>query len=222
MSDFWAEASLETDIVEPPRPQFDTVPDKAYVLIKNTTREHKEGAQPKIITATHGDNSWFKFKTAFLVTGGDDKIKPAHVGRYIFFECSTHRNEEKDNPAMPCSGPLYNLILDSLAPIDAPTPERWAKARAILAKKGAELAKADPPVTLESCNGDTQYLYSVTFKELLLDKSYQVIAQTYTPRPKPGKSFQPGQTVGSITADMTSNRTEKKVKLIEAESKGDF
>lgn len=212
-TDFWSDAA-ETTVPEPPRPQFSEVPDKAWVIVKNATREQKEGAQPKILTINGNDGDWYKFKTAFLVTGGDDKVKPAHVGRYIFFECNTHRHPEKDNQAMPCGGALYNLILDTLAPIDAPTSERWAKARAILAGKGAELTSQG--ITLDSCNGDTQYLYAVAFKEVLLDKAYTVLGQTYTPKPRQGKTYQPGQTLGSITADLTANRTEKKVKVIEA------
>lgn len=206
-SDFWDSAATQ-DVPPPPKPAFDTVPDKAWVLVANATRDQKEGAQPKIqtIPSVKGDGDWYKFKTSFLVQGGDDKIKPAHIGRYIFYECNTHRHAEKDPENMPCGGQLYNLILDALAPIDAPVGERWAKARAILARKAAELA-----LTPESCQGDTQYLYAVVFKEVLLDNAYTILGQTYTPKPKPGKTYQPGQTLGSITANMTANRTEKKI-----------
>ena len=209
--DFWQSAS-EAPVPEPPKISFADVPDKAWVIVNNATREQKEGAQPKIITVSgvNGGADWFKLKTAFLVTGGDDKIKPAHIGRYIFFECSTHRNPEKDNPAMPCSGPLYNYILDALDPSDDPAPARWARVRAILTRKATEMS-----LTPETCNGDMQYFTAVLFKEVLLDQAYTVLGQTYTPKAKPGKSFQPGQTMGSITANTPANVTEKKVKLID-------
>jgi hypothetical protein len=206
-ADFWDDAANNTDVAEPPKPQFADVPDKAWVLVKNATREHKEGAQPKIQSWEWEGRTNYKFKTAFLVTGGDDKIKPNHVGRYIFFECNAHRHPEKDPSNMPCGGQLYNLILDTLAPVDAPTPERWAKARVILGAKAKEMN-----MTPDSCNGDTQYLYAVVFKEVLLDNVYSIIGQTYTPKKKEGKTFQPSQTIGSITANMTANRTEKKVR----------
>ena len=215
--DFWAD-SAEVDLPEPPAPSFAEVPDKAWVLIKNATSEQKEGAQPQIkpIAAKDGGEDWFKFKTAFLVEGGDDKIKPAHIGKYIFFECKTHRHPEKDNQAMPCGGVLYNLILDTLAPAPGTATERWAVARPVLAKKAAELA-----LTPDSCEGDTQYLYAVVFKEVLKDKAYTVIAQTYTPKQKAGNPFQPSQTVGSITANTPENRTEKKIaKAVEAAKTG--
>lgn len=208
---FWdPDKAPELKIVEPPKATFADVPDKAWVLIKNATKEQKEGAQPKILTITGGrDGDWYKFKASFLVIGGDASIQENHVGRYIFYECNTHRHPEKDNPAMPCGGQLYNLILGSLAPVDEPVASRWQRARAVLAAKAAELA-----YTPSTFNGDTQLLYASTFKEVLLDTSYNIIAQTYTPKPKAGKTFQPGQTIGSVTADRTTNRTLHKVKSL--------
>ena len=215
--DFWAD-SAEVDLPEPPAPSFAEVPDKAWVLIKNTTSEQKEGAQPSIktIEGKNGGEDWFKFKTAFLVEGGDDKIKPAHIGKYIFFECNTHRHPEKDSALMPCGGALYNLILDTLAPMPGTATERWAVARPILAKKAIEEG-----LTPDSFAGDKQHMYAVVFKEVLKDKAYTVIAQTYTPKQKAGSTFQPSQTVGSITANTPENRTEKKIaKAVEAAKTG--
>lgn len=206
MTDSFWDLDNMPDVPEPPKPQYADVPDKAWVLIKNATREQKEGAQPKILTLDGREGPWYKLKTGFIVVGGDTAIKPNHAGRYIFWECSTHKNPEKDPPNMPCHGQLYNLILDALAPVDEPVASRWQKARAILARKAAELA-----YTPETFQGDTQLLYASVFKEVLLDTAYTVIAQTYTPKPREGKSYQPSQTVGSICADLTANRTLHKV-----------
>lgn len=198
------------DVAGPPNSSFADVPDKAWVLVKNTTREQKEGAQPKIKTITGGRNGdWYTFNTGFVVVGGNAAIKNNHLGRYIFYQCNTHFNPEKDNAAMPCGGQLYKLILDTLAPVDAPVATKWHTARAIMAVKAAELA-----YDVSTFKGDTQLLYASVFKELLLDKAYTIIAQTYTPKPREGKSYQPGQTIGSITSDMTVNRTEHKIKVI--------
>ena len=212
--DPWSiEDAANADIPEPQHTDFSSVPDGAWVLVRNATRDQKEGAQPKVITieGKDGKPDWFKFKTAFIVEGGDKNVKPSHAGKYIFFECSTHKGPEAA-AGLPLNGSLYNLILDSLTPEAAPAKDRWSKALGILGAKHKE----HPEVPTE----DTQLLYSIMFKEVLMDMPYRIVGQCYTPKPKAGRTFKPSQTLGSINAATVEVMRDKGIKELVKDDSG--
>jgi hypothetical protein len=237
-TDFWDDAANE-DVPEPPKPSFDGIPDGLNVIARTCDQTDKPTVQPSIKpieSATGAFETFYKFKSPMVVVGGEAKLDPKFVGRYVFVEFNVEKpTVERLNKSIatasangndatvkrlegqlgaldkyPCAPELYNLILDTLAPAPGTAAERWVIARAMLGGMGK--AKG---YTLEACNGNSQYLYALAFKDLLLAQSYQVIGKTYTPKQREGSTFEPQQTLGSIGSYTEDEAKKRKVKLMD-------
>jgi hypothetical protein len=242
MSDFWAD-SLEVDVPEPPKPVYEGLPDGVTIIARTTDATDKDTVRPSIKEITSPKGTFYRFKCPTVVIGGEAKVDAKFVGRYLFLDLSIEKptveqlekgiatatangNEATANrlrgqlsalDKYPCAPELYNLILDTLAPTEDKAPERWAAAKAILASKAKELGY-DP----SKFNGNTQYTYAETFKQVLLAKQYTIIGKTYTPKAREGSTYTPGQTLGSVGADGDEQRKKRKVALIEAKKEDVF
>jgi hypothetical protein len=241
-TDFWNESS-NTEVPEPPKASYDTLPDGVTIIARTTSSEDKETVHPKIKEFDGRDGPFYMAKFPLIVLGGDIKLPAKFIGRYLFLDLGVEKptverlrgsiasaeaksasdgliNRLKGQlgslDKYPCGPELYNFILDTLAPEGESATTRWAQARAVLAAKAKEL-----DYTPAMFKGNTQYLYAETFKQVLMDKQYTVIGRTYTPRQKEGSLYSPQQTLGSIGSDTEEQRKKRRVKIVEAIARDD-
>lgn len=236
MSDFWDD-SANSETPEPPKATYEGLPDGVNVIARTCSGQDKETVQPKIKDIDGKNGTFYRFKLPVVVIGGESKVDPKFVGRYLFLDLNVEKpTVEQLNKAIatattngndatvkrlqgqlgaldkyPCAPELYNLILDTLAPEGEKASERWPVAVAQLKAKATEAG-----LTLASCKGNGQYLYAAAFKELLMGQSFTVIGKTYTPKQREGSDYTPQQTLGSIGVDSTEQRKKRKVALIDA------
>jgi len=242
MSDFWNDAA-ENDVPEPPKPTYADIPDGMALLVRTTCSTDKETVHPKIKEIDGKSGVFYRFKAPVVVLGGETKLDPKFIGRYLFLDLNVEKpteaqlekaiatatangNEATANrlkgqlsslDKFPCAPELYNLILDTLAPEEGKANERWAKARAILAAKAQEL-----DYTPAMFKNNTQYLYAETFKQVLMDGTYNLIGKTYTPKQREGSTYEPQQTLGSIGVATPEQMKKRKVAVIAGLVKEEF
>jgi hypothetical protein len=249
MSDFWSEAAAQ-EVAEPPKSTFEGLPDGAIVIVKTATSTDKETVHPKIKPITYKDKvtgedkEFYKLKVPMQVIGGDSKILPKHVGKgWLFPEfnieaptaeqlekriasadangwestASRLRGMLKSLDKFPCDPELYNLILDCMTPKGPTTQARWQEAATALTTTAEEAG-----LTIESCHGNSQYLFAAAFHACLMAREYTVVGKLFTPKKKEGSQYDPQQTVGSIGSYTDAEAKRRKVKMIEPEAKDDF
>lgn len=242
--DFWESAAAK-EVADPPKTGFSGPPDGAMVIARTANQDDKEGAHPKLKDFTRKSDGkvFWKFKIPMQIVGGDNKITSNFVGRGFLFpdfyvEKSTEAELEaritaasaagyestekrlrgtlKSLDKLPCSPELYNLMLDCLAPEGDDTQVRWSQCLATLGAKANAVG-----LTLESCNGNDQYLYAAAFRAVLMETSFEVIGKLYTPKDK-DDGYTPQQTIGTIGAFTEAEAKRRKVKIIAPEAREEF
>ena len=247
-SDFWSEAAA-AEVAEPPKPSFESLPDKANVICRTTTGTDKETVQPKLreVEIKNGPRTgetFYTIKVPMQVIGGDSKIMPQHVGKGYFFtefniEAPTAAQLEErianaeangwETTVNRLKGQLKSLDKFPCAPelynliLDAMAPEgptTHARWQETVAQLQSKAESAG--LTIEACKNNSQYLIAAAFHACLMDRAYTVIGATYTPKKKENSQYKPQQTIGSIGSYTEAEAKRRKVRLIEAEVRDDF